>query len=39
MDKISQIIAGVKPLDKMAMESPYPEVKDPAILNTWLYSE
>jgi len=26
-------------LDKMAMESPYPEVKDPAILNTWLYSE
>jgi acetoin:2,6-dichlorophenolindophenol oxidoreductase subunit alpha len=26
-------------LDKMAMESPHPDPKDPGILDTWLYSE
>jgi TPP-dependent pyruvate/acetoin dehydrogenase alpha subunit len=31
--------AEVAALDKMAMDSPYPDPKDPAILNTWLYSE
>lgn len=30
--------AEVEALDKMAMESPYPDPKDPSILNTWLYS-
>ena len=31
--------AEVEALDKMAMESPYPDPKDPAILDMWLYSE
>ena len=31
--------AEITALDKMAMESPYPEVKDPAILDWLLYSE
>jgi TPP-dependent pyruvate/acetoin dehydrogenase alpha subunit len=31
--------AEIEALDKLAMESPYPDTKDPAILDTWLYSE